>query len=318
MSKKILLASTVALVFALTASAFAGWPGETLVSETTVNWTGAGHFWGDHTVVGAGMANFDTMGDLCNGYFTGRTYAGNSPHGFDPPVPPPLVASRISAQVTNGWIEHTQERLGPDPMYNYVPAPPGEYSESYLEVWAGTGALAMTTYTNEAHTPQVDSSLGGPYAPAGPTPLPFNYCESFIADVDIDVGSYYMERNIEASDGDRVEITAGGAGYAYMESLTTGMGQDSAVCGHVLYPKGYAFNAVTGPGQWQIEGYGHAEVVKELGYTTTGPMVITAHTADATGLHAYGDGVTTDSAFLGMYATWGAGWNITNYGMTAK
>jgi len=318
MSKKIILTITVALVLALTTVAPADLPPYqgVLTSTTTTNWSGTGHFWGDTDYLGISQASYDTAGAICVGSYKANTYTA-----YELGMTLDMLGTQMKAQVTSidpgsgAYIDYSQNRLGPDPVWYGASAPGGQLSESYIGVWNGSGEVAMTTMTGGFGTLS-ENNYGGIKCTLGG-----HYQANLVADVDPTTGYYEMERKIMASDGDNVQTDAYGGGHAYLEALSSNMSPSEAKINN--HYSGFHTDTA-GWGGFSLEGSGTNRVTKDLGFSTSGFTTWSPiDGSDATGFYKNGDGVTQGSAFLGIYANWGAGtpntgFDISGTGMTAN
>ena len=322
MSKKIILASAMALVVAFSTLAFAdalppyiGGSGG-LVNTNTINWNGAGNVWGSTQHVGVSQTTFDTLGDLVNGQYHTEVW-NTTAVGSDFDLMGVRFNGNVTAGLGGGYVEVTQDRYGPSPVWYGGVAPGGESAFSRIELWDGTALLDMTTTTG--------GNVSGTLGENNLGRAPGNANAEFRVNTNVVTGSYNMWNDRIAGDGDRLEIYAGGYGQANLESLVTNMTPGKAQGGLALYPKGYSFMGLSGGGTFNISGYGHAQVDKEfftvagapIAFSTTGanPIVF-----DGTGIHNTGDGVTLDSANLNLYTPvpWAGSFTLSNWGMAAQ
>jgi len=236
-------------------------------------------------------------------------------------------STSMEANVENGIMEFYTDRL-PGGYIGGTPAPGGENSYSFIGTgyysapdtwvpsagWASMASASNTLSYPSPHTGGNDNINDNTYS-SGTKAL--TYSHNFQANAD----DYTIIRQMTASDGDYVQATAVGGGTAVLDC---GGSSASATQANLAYRSGYNFGwnqdfTATGAGKFAVEGSGNNEVVKYLGYTVTGFVTYSPHTADASGLHNDGTGAP-GSAFLGMYGGWtgGGAWSITNYSMTAK
>lgn len=319
MKKGLIIALAVLMVFGLTTVALAdalppyiGGAGS-LVTTETINWNASGRVWGDTEHIGVSKTTFDTAGAGVNGSYHTEVW-NTTALGCDFDLMGVRFQGNVTADSLGGYVEVTQDRYGPSPLWRGTVAPGGQSTYSRIDLWEGTATLDTTTSTG-GYGALIENNLGR---------APGSASAEFRVDTDVTTGWYNIVRNRQASDTDRVNVWAYGWGKANLESLRTDMGPSAVVCGYALYPKGFSFDGVTGGGYFEIEGFGHNQVCKENTFVVTGAPIAFSSTGSINfgapcGIENLGTGAV-DSANLKMYTpfVWTGSFNITNYGMIAN
>jgi len=206
----------------------------------------------------------------------------------------------IVAGAGYGYIEYQTNRTDSYGSYG----PPGQISYNYLEVADGYGAMAMRSTTNFAS--QRDYLWAQVKTPGG-----YNF--------EVDSSLYYLQRTVSASDGDFADLEAGGIGFAALEGISSGMGDDSLYFGRSWEPYDSYFTA-TGSGTFDLEGKGDNGVTFNnitMTGSTSGGMLWNG-TLDLSGLPTVTATDAGSGAWLQIIANFTSNFDMGDYSVTAN
>lgn len=199
-----------------------------------------------------------------------------------------------------GYIEYQTDRTDSYASYG----PPGQTSYNYLEVFDGYGAMGMRSWTNYAT--QRDYLWAQVKTPGG-----YNF--------EVDASSYYLQRTVQASDGDFADLEAWGSGFAALEAISSRMDSGSLYFGRQWESYDSYFTA-TGSGTFDLVGVGdNAVTFNDITMTgSTGGLVGWTGTLDLSGLPTV---TATDAGFgasLQIIANFTTNFNMPDYSVTAN